>query len=107
MVRLILFHLLPQRIILSAHVCGKRRKIASERVDNCAKGAALMTGTRVEIEHVTCNKEMKTNRVLAETFYEEMKKIPTPVYTEDEIAFAAEISKEAGFENHGGIFHRP
>lgn len=63
-----------------------------------------MTGTRVEIEHVTCNKEMKTNRVLAETFYEEMKKIPTPVYTEDEIAFAAEISKEAGFENHGEYF---
>ena len=85
----------------------EKTKDASERVDNCAKGAALMTGTRVEIEHVTCNKEMKTNRVLAETFYEEMKKIPTPVYTEDEIAFAAEISKEAGFENHGGIFHRP
>ena len=63
-----------------------------------------MTGTRVEIERVTCNKEMKTNRVLAETFYEEMKKIPTPVYTEDEIAFAAEISKEAGFENHGEYF---
>ena len=78
----------------------KKTKDASERVDNCAKGAALMTGTRVEIERVTCNKEMKTNRVLAETFYEEMKKIPTPVYTEDEIAFAAEISKEAGFENH-------
>ena len=33
-----------------------------------------------------------------------MKKIPTPVYTEDEIAFAAEISKEAGFENHGEYF---
>lgn len=82
----------------------KKTKDASERVDNCAKGAALMTGTRVEIEHVTCNKEMKTNRVLAETFYEEMKKIPTPVYTEDEIAFAAEISKEAGFENHGEYF---
>ena len=49
----------------------KKTKDASERVDNCAKGAALMTGTRVEIEHVTCNKEMKTNRVLAETFYEE------------------------------------
>lgn len=82
----------------------KKTKDASERVDNCAKGAALMTGTRVEIEHVTCNKEMKTNRVLAETFYEEMKKIPTPVYMEDEIAFAAEISKEAGFENHGEYF---
>ncbi len=33
------------------------------------KGAALMTGTRVEIERVTKNKEMKVNRVLAETFF--------------------------------------
>ncbi len=35
----------------------EKTKDASERVDNCAKGAALMTGTRVEIEHVTCNKK--------------------------------------------------
>ena len=55
-----------------------------------------MTGTRVEIERVTCNKEMKVNRALAETFYEEMEKIPVPSYTEEEISFAARISEEEG-----------
>lgn len=74
----------------------ERTQDASERVDNCAKGAALMTGTRVEIERVTCNKEMKVNRTLAEIFYEEMEKIPVPRYTEDELGFAAEIGKSAG-----------
>ena len=81
----------------------ERTEDASERVDNCARGAALMTGTRVEIERVTCNKEMKVNRVLAETFYEEMCRIPAPSYTEEELKFAAEISEAAGFEN-GGVY---
>lgn len=82
----------------------ERTKDASERVDNCAKGAALMTGTRVEIERVTCNKEMKLNRTLAEVFYEEMKKIPVPVYTEEETDFAKKISEAAGFQNNGEYF---
>ncbi len=81
----------------------ERTEDASERVDNCARGAALMTGTRVEIERVTCNKEMKVNRVLAETFYKEMCRIPAPSYTEEELKFAAEISEAAGFEN-GGVY---
>lgn len=34
-------------------------------------------------------------------FYEEMKRIPTPEYTEEEIAFAEKISEEAGIENQG------
>ena len=63
-----------------------------------------MTGTRVEIERVTCNKEMKVNRVLAETFYEEMEKIPAPSYTDEELRFAAEISEAAGFDNNGVYF---
>lgn len=69
---------------------------ASERVDNCARGAALMTGTRVEIERVTCNKEMKPNRTLAEVFYEEMQKVPVPEYTKEELAFAERITENAG-----------
>ncbi len=77
---------------------------ASERVDDCARGAATMTGTRVEIERVTCNKEMKVNRALAETFYEEMEKIPVPSYTEEEIRFAGEVSENAGFDNEGVYF---
>lgn len=82
----------------------ERTEDASERVDNCARGAALMTGTRVEIERVTCNKEMKVNRTLSETFYEEMQKIPAPVYTDDEMKFAEKISGEAGLENNGEYF---
>ena len=82
----------------------ERTEDASERVDNCARGAALMTGTRVEIERVTCNKEMKVNRTLAEVFYEEMEKIPAPAYTEEEIEFARKISEAAGFDNKGEYF---
>lgn len=82
----------------------ERTKDASGRVDDCARGAAIMTGTKVEIERVTCNKEMKVNRTLAEVFYGEMKKIPTPSYTDDELKFAAEISDKAGFDNQGTYF---
>ena len=63
-----------------------------------------MTGTRVEIERVTCNKEMKVNRTLAELFYNEMTEIPAPAYTAEELEFAAKISAEAGFDNKGEYF---
>lgn len=82
----------------------ERTKDVSERVDNCARGAALMTGTRVEIERVTCNKEMKVNRVMAEAFYEAMQQISVPEYTEDELAFAEKISEAAGLDNDGEYF---
>ena len=82
----------------------ERTADASARVDDCARGAALMTGTRVEIERVTCNKEMKVNRTLAELFYNEMTEIPAPAYTAEELEFAAKISAEAGFDNKGEYF---
>lgn len=81
-----------------------RTEDASRRVDDCAKGAALMTGTTVDIELVKCCKEMKVNRILAEIYYEAMTKIPVPVYTKEELDFAAGISKEAGFLNNGNYF---
>ena len=82
----------------------ERTEDASKRVDDCARGAALMTGTRVEIERVTCNKEMKVNRALAEAFYETMRKVTLPVYTEEELEFAAAVSEKAGFDNGGEYF---
>lgn len=82
----------------------ERTRDASERVDQCARGAAMMTGTRVEIERVTCNKEMKVNRTLAEAFYEEMQKIPVPAYTDEELDFAEKISEAAGLDNDGKYF---
>lgn len=81
-----------------------RTEDASRRVDDCARGAALMTGTTVDIELVKSCKEMKVNRVLTELYYDAMTRIPTPEYTEEELAFAADISKEAGFDNHGIYF---
>ena len=81
-----------------------RTEDASRRVDDCARGAALMTGTTVDIELVKSCKEMKVNRVLAELYYDAMTRIPVPEYTDEELKFAADLSKEAGFENHGIYF---
>lgn len=77
---------------------------ASKRVDDCARGAAIMTGTTVDIELVASCKEMKVNRVLAELYYEAMTHVPVPEYTEEELRFAEEITKTEGFSNNGVYF---
>lgn len=81
-----------------------RTEDASRRIDDCARGAALMTGTTVDIELVKCCKEMKVNRVLAEIYYDAMTRIPTPEYTGEELDFASKICKEAGFPDDGNYF---
>lgn len=81
-----------------------RTEDASRRVDDCARGAAMMTGTSVEIELVGSCKEMKVNRVLAELYYDSMTRIPTPKYTQEELDFAADITREAGLARHGTYF---
>lgn len=77
---------------------------ASRRVDDCARGAALMIGTTVDIELVSSCKEMKVNRVLTELYYQAMSQIPTPVYTQDELDYAARLTAEAGLSNNGIYF---
>ena len=76
-----------------------RTEDVSRRVDDCARGAAMMTGTTVDIELVTSNWEMKTNRPLAEAFYQAMVKTPLPEYTQEELDFAAELTREANLPN--------
>ena len=63
-----------------------------------------MTGTTVEIELVASCREMKIDRGLTELYYEAMTKVPTPVYTEEELEFAGRISQEAGLDNGGEYF---
>lgn len=81
-----------------------RTEDASKRVDACAKGAAMMTGTTVDIELVGSCMEMKVNRSLVEVYYEAMTHIPTPEYTDAELNFAKDISEKAGLMNNGKYF---
>lgn len=85
---------------------GKRETTedVSNRVDNCAKGSALMTGTKVEIELLSSCKEMKLNRTLSELYYKAMKKVEIPNYSEEEIDFAKKLMKESGFEVKSEMF---
>lgn len=81
----------------------KRTQDVSERVDNCARGAALMTGTSVEIETVIRHREMKVNRTLAEAFYQAMEQVPVPEHTQEELEYAKAITEAAELDN-GGIY---
>ena len=74
-----------------------RLRDVSKRVDDCAKGAALMSGTEVNIELVSYCKEMKVNQCLCEIYQKTMTEIPTPEYTKEELDFASSISTAAGF----------
>ena len=62
-----------------------------ERVDKCAEGAALMTGTTFERIFVDGTANAVPNTTLEEVMYSNMGYVPMPEYTDDELAFAAEL----------------
>lgn len=72
-----------------------------ERIDNCAKGAALATGTTVETELVTAIHENLPNKVLGQVVHDNFLALgPMPV-TDEEQALAKEMQKNAGNEPVG------
>ncbi len=76
------------------YVRAPRRKDVeeiTERLYDIARGAALMTGTRVEIEHLGGCYELLPNDVLFELTYKNMQEIEPPTYTEEERKFAKEL----------------
>ncbi len=62
-----------------------------ERIDKCAEGAALMTGTSFERVFVDGTANSVPNTTLEKLLYENMQFVPMPEYTEEERAFAAEL----------------
>lgn len=54
------------------------------RVDDIAKGAALMTGTTVEIIHMDGLSDYIPNKVLGDLMYESFKEVGLPEYTAEE-----------------------
>ncbi len=59
-----------------------------DRVSDCARGAALMTGTRVDIKQVSACYDCIGNDVIAGRFMENMDKLLPIDYTEEELAYA-------------------
>lgn len=62
-----------------------------ERVCNIAKGAALMTGTEVEVVFDKACSNLVPNNTLESTLHGVLSEIGVPTFTEDELAFAKEL----------------
>ena len=63
------------------------------RVDDIAKGAALMTGTSFERVFIDGTAELLPNFALEELLWRNMAEIGAPTCSEEEYAFAAELKK--------------
>ena len=70
-----------------------------ERVNEIARGAAMMTETELEIDFVKGCSNTIVNTTMEKVLYENMKEIGVPTYTDEEKAFAAEVIKS--YENPG------
>lgn len=69
-----------------------------ERVNDIARGAALMTGTTVEIDFVKACSDTILNDTLQRVLYEKMAQIDVPEITEADEAFARELTEKALME---------
>ena len=66
----------------------RKAKALLKRVDNIAKGAALMTDTQVTYRQLDGTSSTVGNQVLEQVMYENLQQAPLPVYTDTERAFA-------------------
>jgi aminobenzoyl-glutamate utilization protein B len=73
----------------------------SERVLNVARGAALMTGTEVEIVYLAGSTSLLSNETLADVQYEVMQEIGGIDFTVDEQAYATKINERFTDSNKG------
>ena len=62
-----------------------------ERVNNIARGAALMTDTQVEIQFIKSCSNFVMNTVIADELQKNMESIGCPTFTEEELKFAQEL----------------
>ena len=67
-----------------------------ERALNIAKGAALMTGTTYETQLISGIYEIQVNRTGAAIMQKNMEALGEITYTDEEVAYANTILKEAG-----------
>ena len=81
-----------------------------ERIFDVARGAALMTGTKVEIEVENGCCELKSSKEFADLTYENMLAADLPVYTEEELEFVKRMQpslNQAQIANLRKTFNEP
>lgn len=66
----------------------RKAKALLKRVDNIAKGAALMTDTSFTFRQLDGTASTLGNQVLEQVMYENLQQAPLPVYTQQEREFA-------------------
>lgn len=73
-----------------------------ERVVNCAKGAALATGTELaEVRVLSAIHQSHHNRALAELMMKNIEVVGMPPWSEEDHQFARQLQKELGKEEKG------
>jgi len=79
-----------------------------ERVDKCAEGAALMTGTSFERIFVDGTANTVPNTTLEKLLHDNLSLVPAPEYTEEERAFAAALDatcpQQGAIPGHGAKY---
>jgi aminobenzoyl-glutamate utilization protein B len=70
-----------------------------ERVKDIARGAALMTGTEAEIQVISGMSNMLSNETINEVLQSKLVEVGAPKFTEEEHAFARELSKSIPAES--------
>ena len=69
----------------------RNAKALLARVDNIAKGAALMTDTTVTCRQIDGTANTLSNQILEQLLYENLLAAPLPEYTEDEVIYAKQL----------------
>ena len=69
----------------------RHAKLLLKRVDNIARGAALMTDTTVTSRQIDGTSDTLSNQVLEKLLHSNLLAAPLPEYTEDEIIYAKQL----------------
>ncbi len=72
-----------------------------ERINDIARGAALMTGTRMEMEFVKACSNLVDNTTMEEVMQKNLETVEREGYTEEEYKFAEEIANTYGGQKIG------
>ncbi len=82
----------------------KNAELAAEvlsRIDDCAKGCAMATGTTVAAEVITATHDMIPNMTLSNIYEDNMRLVGMPEFSEQEQNDAKEIQKGLGVKETG------